>query len=396
MSFSFRGEISGSKSIFNRALITQSFSEHIQIHGLTQSEDVLHLQKALKDFKSGETEFFCGDGGTTFRFLAVRVSRKPGAYKLKGSPQLFSRPMKELLQFFDQVGVRHSVSGTELLIESDGWRLPPEITCKSTESSQFLSAIALSAWDLPSDLKIVIAREIPSRGYLLMTLSILKNCGLTSKFQEASLVSEPAIIIKGGQKPVASTIHVEQDMSSLFSLAACAVMNGEIEITNVPDKSVQPDSVFFDYLRRMKIEYKRGTGTFFIRSQKDYRGLDVDLTQTPDLFPVLAVLCARAQGLSSLIGLRNLKFKESDRFKNTVDLIQRCGRRIDTADDSVVIHGRGDSFTGSGDFDPSGDHRMAMAAQVANLGGATFNISNKSVVNKSFSEFWAILGEDEQ
>lgn len=395
MSFAFRGEISSSKSLFNRALIAQSFSDHIQIHGLSQSEDVLHLQKALKAFKTGENRFHCGDGGTTFRFLAVRVSRQRGEFHLEGSEQLFSRPMKELLHFFDQVGVNHNLKNTTLTISSSGWVLPPEIICTSTESSQFLSAIALSSWELPKDLKVELPRQIPSRGYLQMTLDVLKECGLVSKVQEPSLISEPYLIIKAQQKPQATKLHIEQDMSSLFSLAACAVLGGEIEIKNVPIESMQPDSIFFDYFRRMKIDYKRDGKNFFIRKQESFRGIDVDLTQSPDLFPALAILGAKAQGVTTLLGLKNLQFKESNRYEKTIELLKRLGRRVDKVDGGVMIQGKSEPFTATGDFDPSGDHRMAMAAQAANLGGAQLNILNKQVVNKSFPEFWAIMGEDD-
>lgn len=395
MPFVFRGEISSSKSLYNRALIAQSFSDHIQIHGLTQSEDVIYLQKAIKAFKAGEKEFYCGDGGTTFRFLAARLSRQRGEFCLTGSKQLFSRPMKELLHFFDQVGVLHSINDTTLTIKSNGWVLPPEIICTSTESSQFLSAIALSSWELPQDLKVEMPRQIPSRGYLEMTLAMLEECGLNSKIHEASLSSEPHMFIKANQKPQSTRLVIEQDMSSLFSLATCAVMGGEIEIKNIPSPSLQPDSIFFDYFRRMKIDYKLEGKNFFIRRQENYRGIEADLTNAPDLFPVLAVLGSRAVGVTTLTGLKNLKFKESNRYDNTIALVKQLGRRVDQVDGGVMIQGRPDRFKALGDFDPSGDHRMAMAAQAANLGGASLNILNKHVVNKSFPEFWSIMGEDD-
>lgn len=396
MSFSFKGEISSSKSLFNRALIAQSFSEHIQIHGLTQSEDVLHLQKGLKAFKQNESEFFCGDGGTTFRFLALRVSRVAGEYKLSGSSQLFSRPIKELLKFFDQVGVEHKLEGSTLYIKTNGWKLPPVVKCTSTESSQFLSGIVLSSWGLDQELRIELPRKIPSRGYLQMTLALMTSCGANIKLLEASLVNDPTIVVRALQTPKATILNIEQDMSSLFTLAACAIMNGEIDIQNVPLDSTQPDAIFFDYFRRMKIEYSLVNKTLFIRKQKTFRGIEADLSGSPDLFPVLAVLAARAQGVSTLIGLQNLQYKESDRYKNIVDLLQRLGRRIDKFENGIMIHGRSDEFSATADFDPQGDHRMAMAAQVANLGGAGLNIKDKYVTNKSFPEFWSILGEDEQ
>ncbi len=391
MRFTFRGEISSSKSIYNRALIIQSFSEHVQIRGITQSDDVVYLQNALRAFKAGETSFFCGDGGTTFRFLAVRVSRQPGNYQLRGTEQLFRRPMKELFNFFDQMGVTYSLNGTSLSIASEGWAARREIQCTSTQSSQFLSSIALSSWGLAEDLRITMPRQLPSRGYLDMTLRVIEDCGGKGRVQEASSTADPVLVVKATQKPMATTLVIEQDMSSLFALAACAIVDGEIEIKNLPVQSIQPDSIFFDFFRRMKIQYERTGKMFYIKKQDNYRGLDVDISNSPDLFPVLAVLCARAQDFSTITGLDNLQFKESDRLENVLDLLRRIGRRVDVVENGVMIHGRTSAFSGSGNFDPKGDHRMAMAAELANLGGAQLNITDKSVTNKSFPEFWEIV-----
>jgi len=395
MEFSFKGEISSSKSIYNRALVVQSFATQVQIHGLTQSEDVLHLQKSLKSFKQGETDFYCGDGGTTLRFLAVRVSRQPGVYKLRGSEQLFSRPLKPLFHFFDQVGVRYKCDKTELQIDTQGWQLPNKIDCSSVESSQFASAILLSSWNLQKDLHLNLPRQLPSMGYLQMTIKLMEFFGGQFKTKEATSFSESSFFFKAGQQAQPGILNIEQDMSSLFALAACAIMGGEIEITRVPEKSWQPDALFFDFLRKMKIKYELENKTFFIRQQSDYRGLDVDLLQTPDLFPVLAVLAGRAQGVSTFSGLNNLKFKESDRLENTIQLLRRLGRRVESVPRGLMIHGSSKPFSASGDFDPMRDHRMAMAAQVANFGGAQWHITDKAVVNKSFPEFWSILGLDD-
>lgn len=396
MRFSFKGEISSSKSLFNRALIAQSFSEHIQIHGLTQSDDVLFLQKALKAFKFGEKDFFCGDGGTTFRFLALRVSRTVGEYKLTGSTQLFSRPIKELLQFFDQVSVEYKLEKNSLLIKSKGWQIPTSVFCTGIESSQFLSGIVLSSWDLKKELKIILPRKIPSIGYLKMTLDLMRECGAQVQWTEGSLISDPFILVAPQQKPQNVILQIEQDMSSLFTLAACAIMGGEVEIKNIPLQSLQPDYIFFEYFQKMKILFKLENKTFFIRMQNNYKGIEADLTGAPDLFPVLAVLAARAQGISTFTGLQNLKHKESDRYENTIVLLEKLGRRFDKLENGLMIHGKTEEFSTIGDFDPRGDHRMAMAAQVANLGGAQLSIKNKSVTQKSFPEFWSILGEEEQ
>ena len=107
---------------------------------------------------------------------------------------------------------------------------------------------------------------------------------------------------------------------------------------------------------------------------------------------MLAVLLARANGSSRLSGLQTLKYKESDRYTQTLKLLSFLGRRAETDGSDLIIHGSSRSFNGHGDFDPAGDHRMAMAAQVANCGGARLHIATSDVVNKAFLEFWDAIG----
>lgn len=112
---------------------------------------------------------------------------------------------------------------------------------------------------------------------------------------------------------------------------------------------------------------------------------------TPDLFPVLAVLCARAQGESKLSDLLHLSVKESDRLQNTIHLLERLGRKTTLQGTTLLIEGESAPFEGHGIFDPDQDHRMAMAAQVANLYGTKFEILNPEVVEKSYPQFWQHL-----
>ena len=94
--FQFVGDLEISKSWMNRALILQSFQPHLKIVGDSSSHDVQLLKKALEKFLVGETEFYAGLGGTTFRFLALRVSRKPGSYLIRADQKLLDRPQTEM------------------------------------------------------------------------------------------------------------------------------------------------------------------------------------------------------------------------------------------------------------------------------------------------------------
>lgn len=145
--FSYQGVIPASKSLVNRALIVQSYFPNLKLEIDSQSEDVLHLQAALAKI-SGRTErytnadLFCGDGGTTLRFLALRVSRIPGDYVLTGTDRLFARPQAELISLLKQLGVQAQLLSNSVRIQSKGWsQLGKDVVVSQSESSQFLSAL---------------------------------------------------------------------------------------------------------------------------------------------------------------------------------------------------------------------------------------------------------------
>ena len=88
--FSFIGLPPSSKSLFNRALLVQSFESQIQIIGESSCDDVQLMKEAVKNFKHSK-EINCGAAGTVFRFMALRASREPGLHILTGSDRLFQR-----------------------------------------------------------------------------------------------------------------------------------------------------------------------------------------------------------------------------------------------------------------------------------------------------------------
>jgi 3-phosphoshikimate 1-carboxyvinyltransferase len=121
--------------------------------------------------------------------------------------------------------------------------------------------------------------------------------------------------------------------------------------------------------------------------------VNVNLENSPDLFPVLAVLCGLAQGTSKLFGAPHLALKESNRIQKTFELLTKAGIKSQIVDGGLIIEGSNMKIHSKAfSFDPDHDHRMAMAAALLNMVGAKIQILNKEVVNKSFPEFWSIVG----
>jgi 3-phosphoshikimate 1-carboxyvinyltransferase len=109
-----------------------------------------------------------------------------------------------------------------------------------------------------------------------------------------------------------------------------------------------------------------------------------------DEVPVLAVAAALAEGRTVVRDVGELRLKESDRVKLTVQELRRMGTRIDEDGDALVIDGAG-RLTGAV-CDTHGDHRLAMALAVAGLvaEGETV-IKDAEATEVSYPGFWRDL-----
>jgi 3-phosphoshikimate 1-carboxyvinyltransferase len=398
--FRFRGQLPASKSFLNRLLVIQSFSAgRLQIQGDSRCDDVTYMRKALTDVMNGRDALDgadCGAAGTTFRFLALRASRMPGRHLLKGSGKLLSRPQEPLIQILNQLGVRAELGSQGLLIDSKGWELPEggSLLIDRSQSSQFASAVLLSAWDLDFDLPIEMVTDdrAPSESYFALSEILVNRAGMSLKRS----ADETLTIVKKS-RVTAKSMASESDLSSCFAIAALAAVNvdSEVCIENFPRESLQPDAIFPVLLKNMgvSVDYDSRSALLTVKGTARLLPLEVNLGNSPDLFPVLATLCAFARGRSHLFGAPHLVHKESDRIKCVANLLSAMGREVEIKSDGMVIHGRdiNDLDCKPWDFDPCDDHRLAMAAALAQVAGSTVRLLRPEVVNKSFPEFWEIF-----
>lgn len=386
--FQFRGLIPASKSLMNRALIAQSYEPRLKLSGDSSCDDVVHLRESLIDLKKNDV-FDCGEGGTTLRFLAFRLSREPGRFVLQGSERLLSRPQKEIQKILKQLGVLVHFEKNGVVIESPGWKKPSgPLVVNAKESSQFLSALFLNAWNLDFPLKIKVQGRITSESYFSMTLKMLEDLGLRYT-RRGSVFSIPA-----GQKVRVKKYEVESDLSSLFSVASFAALSGKALFLRFPLKSLQPDVAFVKIFKKMGVACKQSQRRLVVSSPKKLKPIRIDLRNSPDLFPVLAVLCSFCEGKSVLYGAPQLALKESHRIKKTAELLKKSGIACHPRKDGMEILGKAGSlspprlFT----FDPDHDHRLAMAAGLLKFFGSNIKIQHPEVVKKSFPEFWNYVG----
>ena len=422
----FVGEGPVSKSLFLRALIVKSYFPSFQIKGDSACDDALLIKKALKQLCSSQrkkenTVLDCGLSGAGLRFLALRVAREPNlnapsiSFTLKGEKSLFERPLRELISLLGQLSCETKRDPNHLLIKSAGWRPAGDaLTVSCSRSSQFASAVFLNSWLLPFDLYLSLERPVVSSSYLQMSLAFLRSLGMrieptchsgtndrippvankkTHLPYESALFSPVSreYYIPKGQKPRQLFYEPEQDMSCLFALSAMTVGGGEIVWTKWPEKSWQADFVFPLILQKMGFKVTKTQKSLRVTSGLKLHPIKYNIKNNPDLFPVLAALCALSEGESCLYGAPHLCYKESDRLKQVAKLIGKTGRALTVLEDGLIISGPlADQKKVPFDFDPAGDHRMAMAGAVLKQAGWPLRILNPEVVNKSFPDFWRV------
>jgi 3-phosphoshikimate 1-carboxyvinyltransferase len=180
-------------------------------------------------------------------------------------------------------------------------------------------------------------------------------------------------------------------MSSAFAVAALAAIAGEAHLKNFPRYSWQPDFAFVEALKKMNVRIEETSNQISIY-KSDLTGLDQRLTNCPDLFPVLAVLSALARGKSTLNGANHLIHKESNRLEQIRPLLKLIGRPFEILEGGINISekNKNSQSTEVLNFSPEQDHRLVMAAAVAQAAGYKIHINDPEVVSKSFPEFLQI------
>lgn len=382
MMFFFQGKIPPSKSLLNRAIICAQYTEELKISPRSKAADVVWMEKAVEEVKTA-SEIYCGEGGTTFRFLCFLAARQKKKTRVKADPHLFRRPQNEIIEVLAQFGVRATAGEDYIDIEGCEWKWKNPIQVKQNISSQFISGLLLNAWNLEKDLEIKISGKRISGSYLQMTIELLKQLGMHIE------VSAQGILIPRGQNVTASEYIAEPDMSSAFSIAALAVMGNGAIIESFPAQSLQGDARFLEILNQMGVPLMHKDGNLNVFPAQKLKPVNINLSSCPDLFPVLSVLCALADGDSILHGAPQLVVKESNRIESTAYLLDHMGRNYKKRPDGIEIQGspliprmsteKLSSFK---------DHRVAMAIAVAMVAGFPFQVEEPSVVQKSFPEFW--------
>ncbi len=377
--------ITGSKSESNRLLLLQALFSGFTIENTSESDDSIVMQAALKS----EAEVVdVHHAGTAMRFLTAYFSHLEGReVVLTGSQRMQERPIKILVEALQAIGASISYEKEEGYppIRIQGKKLKGgTVSLPADISSQYISALLLIGPVLEQGIQLDLIGEITSVPYINMTLSLLKNLGVQTKFEGQSIQVEPQ------KNPKRITQIVESDWSSasyFFSIVALSAQS-EVHLTSYMENSLQGDRVLREIYSQLGVVSSIEGQT--LKLKKEALGLPEvlhwDLTKAPDIAQTIAVTCYGLGIGCKLTGLHTLKIKETDRLQALYNELTKLGARIQVTDTSLEL-APGANFIANCSLPTYNDHRMAMAFAPLAL-KVPLTIEDAEVVSKSYPTFW--------
>lgn len=393
--------VPSSKSMTHRALTLSAISNGVSIikNPLT-AEDTDATERVLvnlgikidkKDdewqvtggeLHSSKNPLDCGESGTTLRIMTAVSSLVKGESTLIGGSSLSKRPIGPLIDALKMLGVDASChfGYPPAKIHSSGVIRGGKAIIPGNISSQFISALLIISPLSQKPIIIDVTTSLESKPYVSMTLSAMKNFGVTCQASSNLRYFETPL---NTYKP--SKIDVEGDWSSAAYMLAAGALSGEVYVTGLSMDSGQSDSSILDILKLMGAEVNFSND--FVKANKSsLLSVNYDLSDCPDLFPIVSALCAAAKGTSKLTGLERLRLKESDRLEAMINGLMKMGVEIKTNSNYCLI--KGGEVKGA-DLYCYNDHRIVMAfATLSLVGKGETTIQNAESVNKSYPNFW--------
>jgi 3-phosphoshikimate 1-carboxyvinyltransferase len=305
------------------------------------------------------------NSGTTLRFMtSVFTIPKHGFTTLTGDASTRRRPMQGLLDALSGLGAKARSArgdGCAPIIVGDGGMNGGSAEIRGDVSSQFVSSILIATPLARGDSSLEVVDAV-SRPYIEATLRLSELHGIDIACDGYSHFSIP-----GRQKYEPCNFTVPGDFSSAsFVMAAVALLGGRVELSGLTTSLPQGDAFIVEVLRRMGVEVKVGRNSVTVQADGEgLKGGRFDLSDTPDLLPVLSVLSLLCDSPVEITGVAHARFKETDRIKVAAKEMSKIGADVDERPDGMKIS-KPSKFARA-TLDAHDDHRMFMAFSLASL-----------------------------
>lgn len=401
----------GSKSVSNRALLLAALAcGKTVLTNLLDSDDVRHMLNALSALginytlsadrtrcditgnggalrAPGALELFLGNAGTAMRPLAAALCLGENEIVLTGEPRMKERPIGHLVDALRQGGANIDYLEQENYppLRLRGGFTGGDVEVDGSVSSQFLTALLMTAPLAPKETIIHVKGELVSKPYIDITLNLMKTFGV-----EIANHHYQQFVVKGGQQYQSPGRYlVEGDASSAsYFLAAGAIKGGTVKVTGIGRNSMQGDIRFADVLEKMGATITWGDD-FIACTRGELHAVDMDMNHIPDAAMTIATTALFAKGTTTLRNIYNWRVKETDRLFAMATELRKVGAEVEEGHDYIRI--TPPAKLHHADIGTYNDHRMAMCFSLVALSDTPVTILDPKCTAKTFPDYFEQL-----
>jgi 3-phosphoshikimate 1-carboxyvinyltransferase len=298
-----------------------------------------------------------GNSGTTLRIFTALAALTDLPVTFDGDKSIRTRPMTSLFNALQMLGITVNSNNEKCPFTVQG-PMKGGKTRVDGISSQFLTAMLFAAPLAKEDIEIEVF-NLHEKPYVDITLDWLKYQNIDFR-QEGYEIFR----IKGNQHYNAFDRHIPADFSSAtFALCAAAITGSEIEIRGLDFSDHQGDKEVFTYFEKMGTQVIHKKNSVVVKGGK-LKGIDIDMNNTPDALPAMAVAGCFAEGKTGLLNVAQARLKECDRITAMHTELTKMGAKITELSDGLIIEKGELHGTAVHGYD---DHRMVMSLAVAGL-----------------------------
>lgn len=327
------------------------------------------------------------NSGTTIRFLTVMSALVNKGYTvLTGDESLRKRPMQPMLDALQQLGVQcysTKMNGTPPLIVRGGGIKGGTAVIDGSISSQFISALLISCIYADTDVTLKVKGYQVSAPYIDATLAIMKAFGVIlkqrNKFSEYHICND---------EYKSTFFDIPADFSTAALIIAAGVLAGNhLTIQGINFSLPQADSYIIEIIKSMggKIKVDRQKGEVIVQGSSNLSGGNFDLTNSPDLLPVVSVLALKSTKTVRIVGIAHARLKETDRVSNIAIELAKFGAKVKELEDEITI--TPPTVIKNASVEAYNDHRLFMAFTIASMLTEKSTVTGAESVDVSYPNF---------
>lgn len=328
------------------------------------------------------SKILCRESGTTLRFITAVCATTPHFAEISGGPPLLKRPVADLAVALQKLGADCRSNDGYPPVRVKGPIRGGSVEIPGNVSSQYVSALLLAASLAEMPVDITVLERLESKSYVKMTLEMQHKFSVHVDANEDLTKFHTEI-----QAYRSSDVEIEGDWSSAVFLLAAGVLTGKVKVEALAQDTFQADRFLLDVLKRMNGLASTYSSSVTVE-RSPLKPVEVDVSDSPDLFPVICALCAVADGVSTITGIRRLRIKESNRVLAMSNGLKQMDIETRQSENSLSVRGGNPH---SAIIDPLRDHRIAMAFAVLGLRTDGVTIVDAESVGKSYPSFWQDL-----